>query len=140
MPRYLAFICWTLGVLFVGDIAFLIAEVIQLSVPESAARYVVVGANFVAGAITAFFLVILVAFFRRARWSFVWLQTITLVTALLVIGSAVIEEEPLRYSSAIEAVELVRSWLEAFACVALFFALKRTDARRWFDGQSLTHN
>ena len=135
MPLYLALLCWALVVLWLSDIAVLFAESVLLAEPEEVARYVIWGGNLIAAAITVLFLFVLGAFFRRARWSFVWLQTLTLVTALLVIGFAIFDDAPLRYSSTLEAIELARSWLEVFTCLALFFALKQTNTHRWFYGK-----
>lgn len=136
MPRYLALLCWTLAVLWLADIAVLVAESVLLAEPEGAVRHFVWGANFIAAMITGLFLFVLRSFFRRARWSFVWLQTLTLVSALLVVGFAFVDDEPFRYASTLDAIALVRGWLEAITCMALFVALAQTSTRRWFFAQT----
>jgi len=123
-----------LALLWLGDIALLCVDSLLLAEPEAQVRYVVWGANLVGVAITVFLLFVLRAFFRRAPWSFVWLQTLTAVTALLVIGFALIDDAPFRDATPLQMIESVLNWLEAITCVAVFLALRQDGTRRWFAG------
>ncbi len=137
MPRLLVFLCWMLGVLLVADIILLLVESAQFSDPEPGMKEIMMAASLISGGITILFIGVLVAFFKRAKWSFVWLKTITIVTAVLLIGGTFFDDQAFQYTSALDAAVLVMICLEAITCLALFVVLMREDTRRWFEGRTI---